>query len=320
MAEIVGAFVSSHTPQLKLGLDLWDSHGERDRRNQLLLGKDSEYHSYEDLLAAADPGLEAELTSEVWADKYQRARKNLAELNRRLTEARPDVALIIGDDQAELFQEEGKPMFAQFIGDELFSEHEHEGDDGSATGTVTRVRHRVQSELNARVLDTLIDAEFDVMVFSEQPGGRSLGHAFVFPYEHMELDADLPMVPIFVNTYFPPNVPSPRRAYRLGQTIARAVESWEQDARVAVIASGGLSHFVVDEDLDRRFLEAIATNDQDALFSLDRKQLRSGTSELLNWIAAAGSATGLKPTVLEYIAGYRTPAGTGCGLGTAYWT
>lgn len=320
MGKIVGAFVSSHTPQLKLGLELWDSHGDRDRRNPLLLGKDAEYHSYEELLASSDPGLEAELTAEVWADKYERARKSLAQLKERLAEARPDVALIIGDDQAELFQAEGTPMFAQFVGEELFSEHEPEGHGESATGTMTRVRYRVDTELNSLVLKTLIDAEFDVTVFSEQPGGRSLGHAFVFPYEHMGIDAELPMVPIFVNTYFPPNVPSPRRAYRLGETIARAVEAWDSDARVAVIASGGLSHFVVDEELDRRFLQAIASQDEDALFSFERAQLRSGTSELLNWIAAAGAAAKLEPTVLEYVAGYRTPAGTGCGLGAAYWT
>ena len=53
-----------------------------------------------------------------------------------------------------------------------------------------------------------------------------------------------------MNTYYPPNQPNPKRCYDFGRTLRSAIEAWPTKARVAILASGGLSHFVVDEDLD----------------------------------------------------------------------
>ena len=66
MADIVIGVASSHTPQLSSGADLWSDHAERDRRNPQLLGKDARYHTYDELLAEADPELEKQLAPEVW--------------------------------------------------------------------------------------------------------------------------------------------------------------------------------------------------------------------------------------------------------------
>ena len=91
---------------------------------------------------------------------------------------------------------------------------------------------------------------------------------------------------------------------------------------MAVIASGGLSHFVVNERLDRRVLDGIAAGSTGAglLVGISRDELRSGNSEILNWIVAAGALEGLTPTVLDYVPGYRTPAGTGAGMAFAQWS
>jgi hypothetical protein len=97
------------------------------------------------------------------------------------------------------------------------------------------------------------------------------------------------------------------------------VESWPHEARVAVVASGGLSHFVVDEELDRQVLDAFTSRDATVLGSLSRDQMRSGTSEILNWIVAAGALEDLAPTVLDYVPGYRSPAGTGAGMAFVRW-
>jgi len=101
--------------------------------------------------------------------------------------------------------------------------------------------------------------------------------------------------------------------------VRRAVESWPGEARVAVIASGGLSHFVVDEDLDHRVLDGLTSRDASVLGSLSRGQLRSGNSEILNWVVAAGALEHLAATVVDYVPGYRTPAGTGAGMAFARW-
>jgi 3-O-methylgallate 3,4-dioxygenase len=116
----------------------------------------------------------------------------------------------------------------------------------------------------------------------------------------------IPIVPVFLNTYFPPNQPRPRRCYELGQAIRQAVETYPGDARIGIIASGGLSHFLVDEDFDRAILKACA--DKDAKFL-----------EILNWVGVAGAAEHLDLNWFEYVPGYRTPAGTGTGLSFATW-
>jgi len=112
-----------------------------------------------------------------------------------------------------------------------------------------------------------------------------------------------------------------RRCLSLGKALAAAIASWKDDARVAVIGSGGMSHFVVDEELDRGFLAAMKRNDSDALISIPAYNFRSGTSELKNWIPVAGamSEAGLDMTVVDYQPLYRSAAGTGSGMAFAYW-
>ena len=130
----------------------------------------------------------------------------------------------------------------------------------------------------------------------------------------------VPIVPICINTYYPPNQPTPRRCYRLGRAIRAAVESYPQDARIGIIGSGGLSHFVVDEELDRGLLDLLRKKDAAAIEALPREKLNSGSSEIRNWICVAGAVEHLSLEWWHYEPGYRTPAGTGTGLGFALWS
>ena len=91
------------------------------------------------------------------------------------------------------------------------------------------------------------------------------------------------------------------------------------DARVGIIASGGLSHFLVDEDFDRAILKACADKDAKFLQNLPRNKLHAGSSEILNWVGIAGACEHLDLNWFEYVPGYRTPAGTGTGLSFASW-
>ena len=130
----------------------------------------------------------------------------------------------------------------------------------------------------------------------------------------------IPMVPIFVNTYFPPNQPAPSRCYDLGLALHRAIESSPADLRVGVVASGGLSHFVTDERLDRQVFAALRAGSEEELRAIPRNLLNAGSSEIRNWIAVAAASRHLKLAWDEYIPVYRTRAGTGCGLGFACWS
>ena len=98
---------------------MWADHAERDRRNPRLLEEDAEFHTYDELLALAEPDIEHELGRAVWDAKYQRCQEAIAALTERLGQAQPDVAVVIGDDQRELFLDDGIPVFACSAGDEL---------------------------------------------------------------------------------------------------------------------------------------------------------------------------------------------------------
>lgn len=329
MADIVIGIASSHTPQLSSGVDMWPDHADRDRRHPWLLGRDGEFRTYDEQLPLADPGVADQLAAPVWEAKYRRCQEAIEALSGRLARAQPDIAVVIGDDQRELFLDDGIPAFACFAGDQLMDmppagealERMPKGIRAAswAVHAEQPEQHPVRKDLSGHIAEQLTAAEFDITLFTQQPAGRSLGHAFTFPRYRLGLPATTPIVPIFVNTYYPPNVPSAGRCFGLGQVISRAVRSWDAEARVAIIASGGLSHFVIDEDLDRGVLSGIAQHDVSLLSALPRMRLRSGNSEILNWVAAAGALEGLAATVIDYVPGYRSPAGTGTGMAFAYW-
>ena len=110
-----------------------------------------------------------------------------------------------------------------------------------------------------------------------------------------------------------------RRLLALGAALRELIAAWPQDLRVGVIASGGLSHFVVDEALDQQVLTAIRNKDSAALAALDPKLLQAGSSEIRNWIVVGALAHDLELGEVDYIPAYRSPALTGTGLAFAAW-
>jgi 3-O-methylgallate 3,4-dioxygenase len=166
----------------------------------------------------------------------------------------------------------------------------------------------------------LIAQGFDISQSKRLAKEHGEGHAFGFVHRRMMTDEHIiPIVPVALNTYFPPNQPRPRRCYDLGKAIRAAVKSAMGSERVGILASGGLSHFTVDEELDRGVLDACMRNDGEALSSIAVAKLNSGSSEIRNWITVAGAAAHLTTAWQEYIPCYRSAAGTGCGMGFAVW-
>ena len=179
----------------------------------------------------------------------------------------------------------------------------------------------------AHVLDRALEEGFDLAAIKSWPSTSNdhfhIGtpHAFSWIIRRIMRDNPVPILPIFTNTFFPPNQPTAKRCFELGEFVARALKSWERDCKVGLFASGGMTHFVIDEAEDKKLIDAIQQRDADYLKSIPQDILMDGTSEFRNWIAAAGAmfGTDLSGDVVDYIACYRSEAGTGTANGFIGW-
>ena len=129
------------------------------------------------------------------------------------------------------------------------------------------------------------------------------------------------MLPIITNTFFPPNQPRPWRCFALGELMHRVLMEWKRDVRVAVFGSGGMTHFVINEEFDHALFKAIQSRDAAFLKEINPNLMKDGTSELLNWVSASGCLfqTGLSGEMIDYVPCYRTEAGTGTAQGFLAW-
>jgi protocatechuate 4,5-dioxygenase beta chain len=243
-------------------------------------------------------------------------------LRQQLQAYRPEALIVVGDDQGDMFDDRLNPTFCIFTGEKLW------GLDGTNYRPLEN-RHRIDFPCHAPLAQYLhkglIKKGFDIAssaVFA--PMGRpeyGVSHMIAHPIPTLVPQLDIPIVPLFMNEYFPP-LPTAERCYNLGVALADILA--ERSERVAIYASGGLSHDPagpragwVDEPLDRWFLERLERNDSEALqhlFTFDSDTLRGGTGEIRAWITVAG-AMRRPATVLEYIGSHHAKV----GLGFAYW-
>ena len=327
MAKIVFGIGTSHTPMLNTPAEEWPCFIDRDGVREFL-DKEGEPASYQDLLRRAEPSVAAELTQERFAARHAEAQAGVDHLKAALRRAELDALIVIGDDHKELYQDDNMPALVVYYGKTVRNvpPNGFSGPDWARRANARYYEEKaprdypVASDLALHMINSLVDQEFDPVASDRLPEGKGEGHAFAFVRKRLMADPELPVVPVLLNTYFPPTQPTPRRCYRLGQAIRAAVDSYPGDARIGIVGSGGLSHFVVDEALDRAVIDACRRNDAAALQSLPRKKLNSGSSEIRMWICAAGASEHLDVKWSSYTPGYRTPAGSGTGLGFVYWS
>src|SRR5436305_10711577 len=121
MANIVLGIGTSHSPQLSSPPEDWPEFGKNDHNNPELLGRDGRYHPYEEFLAQADPRLTSQLNPAVWQAKWDRCQQGIAWVAQRLYEVNPDVLIVVGDDQEELFSDYNSPALLVYWGDEVLN-------------------------------------------------------------------------------------------------------------------------------------------------------------------------------------------------------
>ncbi|MCX7166094.1 MAG: class III extradiol dioxygenase family protein [Rhodocyclales bacterium] len=230
-----------------------------------------------------------------------------------LAKVKPDVAVVIYNDHGLNFFLDKMPTFAVGAAAEYSN-----ADEG--WGIPTLPPYRGELDLSWHMIDSLVEAEFDIVTCQEM----LVDHAFTLPLELFwpkQKSCPVRTVPVCVNTVqFP--LPTAARCFKFGQAIGRAVESWDSDARVVVIGTGGLSHQLdgqragfINKEFDHMFMEKLITDPLWVTrYSIADLVELTGTQgvELLNWLTARGALPG---EVTKVHANYHIPiSNTASGL------
>ncbi len=318
MAKMVLGMATSHAPGLNGSADRWTASGERDMRGPTGGGMPMNL-DLDAMVRERASWIDKELKQEVFDRRHNVCQKAIATLSETLKRVSPDVVVIVGDDTHEVFMPEDHiPAVDVFWGKEL--RHFPHGSRGQPAEKSPNI-WQGQPDLGQHIIASLNAESFDVSHTRVIPEGRSIGHAFDFVYGRILENNVPPHVPIFLNTYYAPNQPTLSRCYALGKGLRRAIESWDSEKTVAVIGTGGLSHMVIDEELDREVLSAMQEKDEARLTGLPEDRFNFGNGEIRNWIVTAGAVheSNALMNLVAYEPCYRSRAGTGCACAFAYW-
>ena len=295
MAEILG-LGCSHGPIILTPPEVWTKGRER------IFSRIPDYEPPAQLLEelGQDNGLSQDKLDQ------KRVVESFQVLHDKLHEFDPDVLMIIGDDQAENFQQDNLPPFCLYTGTEVdgypFQRAAARVNLWEA-GPETKFSFRCPKEFSQAMRNDLIRNGFDMASSSALNGWDwGLAHAIINPLVFLDPEGKFPLLPLFVNCYgeeagpdYPPR-PTPRRCYQLGQAMRRFLDT--RNERVAVVASSSWSHSFlahkfqcreIDIETDRRNLELLREGKGSQLAELSPEELQqSGDHEILNWIIALG--------------------------------
>ncbi|HXD74695.1 MAG TPA: hypothetical protein VN628_13195 [Vicinamibacterales bacterium] len=225
-------------------------------------------------------------------NQLEQAGRAMNEVGKVLDEAKPDVILFLGADHVETFSVSCVPTFCIVAGDTAhakFAGREHKLP--IARGMAEDILHKLVTEHN-----------FDIS-YSED---AELGHAFSIPFEYVIGNRKIPVIPFFTNVYVPP-LPTARRCAALGKALADIIKGRKE--RVAIIASGGMSHFPgttkylhPEFDFDRWLVSQMEAGNTDALLNMTPEQLDEvGNTEMLSWAVMFGAIGAHRGELIDYI-------------------
>jgi len=246
-------------------------------------------------------------------DQQELTLRATAELRQRLDAARPDVVIMFSNDHLLNWPLNNTPEYTVGIGDEhvgpadwfdewLAMEKYHVPGHSSLARFIVN-----ESARHGLALAHLRDMQFD--------DGISVPTHFLNP------DGKFRLIPVTMNCTVPP-IPEPARAYEVGAILRDVVRAYSGAERVAVVATGGLSHepggpryFWVDEEFDRWFLDLLKHGDHAALLrecTLERMEAAGsgGTAELLAWILVLAFTRG-PADILAYMPAIAWRSGAG---------
>lgn len=239
-------------------------------------------------------------------DGYEPAREWLAEVD-------PDVVLLVYNDHGTAFSLEVIPTFAIGVAAEFAP-----ADEGWGPRPVPVVKGH--PGLAWQLAESLILDEFDLTIVNEMavdhgltvPLSITCGQPEAWPF---------PVIPLAVNVVqYPP--PTGKRCFDLGRSIRKAVEAYDEDLKVVIFGTGGMSHQlhgeragVINKEFDNRFLDDL-TNDPRRLIDMPHieyvREAGAEGIELVMWLIMLGALEG---DITEVYRHYHVPASnTATGL------
>ena len=228
---------------------------------------------------------------EVQKKLRQDAEKAFAVLRSDLEAARPDVLIVVANDQFVNFFFNNIPTFFVTLADEVkgqFTRH--------------KFHYKNHKELGRAILKAGMEKGIDFS-YGEHV---ELQHTQVVPLYFLLPEPKIPILPIYVNTWVDP-VPTPRRCYQVGELVREVAQ--QRGERIAILATGGLSHFPgsprigeIDTKFDHKLLEIMREGNGRTLadYSLDQL-LQAGDSEFLNWMVVLGAVGDIKADSTFYM-------------------
>ena len=219
------------------------------------------------------------------------AEEAFAVLRADMERAKPDVLIVVANDQFVNFFWNNIPTFFVTVADEVkgqFTRH--------------KFHYRNHKELGRAIVRAGIDKRIDFS-FGEH---IELQHTQVVPLYFLLPEPKIPILPIYVNTWVDP-APTPGRCYEVGELIRAVAE--HRDERVAIVATGGLSHFPgsprigeIDTQFDHKLLEVMRQGQGKSLVDYSVQDLlQAGNSEFLNWMVVLGAIGDAKASYTTYM-------------------
>jgi Catalytic LigB subunit of aromatic ring-opening dioxygenase len=256
-------------------------------------------------LVGAFAASHAPLVARDWDKLPAEARAGLAaaydKVGARLKRAKPDVVVEISPDHWCNFFLDNLPAICIGVG----AEH-----DGPPEPFMRRVfphdTMRGHAGLGRHIAETALHHDFEPALSHR----LRLDHGSCIPLWRMGLDPPPPIVPVLVNGIEPP-MPSVARCLAWGRLIAEAVQSYPEKIRVAVLATGGLSHSIgeptmgaIDAEFDTECIRLFGHGEAQPLVDYLEAALPNtgnGGHELRNWVIAHGAAGGKGFKLLDYL-------------------
>ena len=258
---LVSALAASHAPNI-------------------LLEPGREWEEFMDLhYSMASQGSANRPTLEQQRKLRRDAETAFAVLRDDLERAKPDVLIVVANDQFVNFFWNNIPTFFVTVAD-------------AVKGQFTRhsFNYRNHKELGKQIVRAGMERGIDFSYGED----IELQHTQNVPLYFLLPEPKIPILPVYVNTWVDP-APSPRRCYQVGELI-RAVAD-DSKERVAVLATGGLSHFPgsprigeIDQTFDHKLLEVMREGKGKSLVDYSVQDLlQAGDTEFLNWMVVIGA-------------------------------